>query len=129
MVPALLATAMALATGVPLVISVYRDNMAKLEAKTSKTEAKTDKVEAEAGAVYVKITKPQLEGLEKRVAQLEAEKVAEKALKRAGQRRRPIPVVPVKKVAPLPATPTAVLQAPAPVPVAPPAPKIPDAGQ
>jgi hypothetical protein len=126
LVPVLLSTALAVAAGIPLVISVFRDNMAQLEHKADKAQEKGDQVEKEQKAVYTKVTKPEIEELKAQIAALQAELVADKAAKRVGQRRRPIPVAPVKKVAPLPATPTAVLQAPAPAP--PPPPK-PDGGQ
>lgn len=126
LVPAILATAVSLATGIPTVISVFRDRMHSLEHKATTAQEKGDKVELEQKAVYVKVTKPEIEALQKQIAELRAEMVRQEAARRAGQRRRPIPVAPVPKIAPLPPSPAAVLQAPAPA-VAPPRPA--DAGQ
>jgi hypothetical protein len=127
LVPAILATLVSLATGLPTVMSVYRDGMSRLETKTDKAQQKGDKVELEQKAVYTKVTKPEIEDLKAQIAELKADMVADRAAKRVGQRRRPIPVVAVPKPKPLPASPAAVLQAPAPVPAPPPKPA--DAGQ
>lgn len=113
LVPAVLATLVSIATGIPTVISVYRDGMTRLEHKADRAQAKGDEVKAEQDAVYKKVTKPEIEELKKQIAELQAQVVSDKAAKRAVQRRRPIPVVPVPKPAPLPRDPAAVLQAPA----------------